>query len=145
MIREINQNDRDIFIEMVNQFYHSPAVLHHIPSAHAENTFTELMNQSPYVKGYLFELEGNIAGYGLLAITYSNEAGGLVVWIDEILILEAYRGKGLGTEFLAFVQQQFPQAKRFRLEVTKENTRAAKLYQSLKYESLNYLQMVLER
>ena len=65
--------------------------------------------------------------------------------IDEILILEAYRGKGLGTEFFAFVQQQFPQAKRFRLEVTKENTRATKLYQSLKYESLDYLQMVLER
>lgn len=145
MIREINQNDHDIFIEMVNQFYHSPAVLHHIPSVHAENTFIELMNQSPYVKGYLFELEGNIAGYGLLAITYSNEAGGLVVWIDEILILEAYQGKGLGTEFFAFVQQQFPQAKRFRLEVTKENTRATKLYQSLKYESLDYLQMVLER
>lgn len=145
MIREINQNDHDIFIEMVNQFYHSPAVLHHISSVHAENTFIELMNQSPYVKGYLFELEGNIAGYGLLAITYSNEAGGLVVWIDEILILEAYRGKGLGTEFFAFVQQQFPQAKRFRLEVTKENTRATKLYQSLKYESLDYLQMVLER
>lgn len=144
MIRPVEQKDRQIFVSMIEQFYHSSAVLHPIPSTHGEGTFEELMKDSPYLKAYLFEVDGQPAGYGLLSLTYSNEAGGLAVWVEEVLILEEFRGQGLGSKFFAFLREEFSNAKRFRLEVTRSNHRAAKLYAALGYEELDYLQMVLD-
>lgn len=144
MIRPIQPTDREDFIRMVNEFYHSPAVLHPIPMAHIENTFEALMNQSPYARAYLFECDGQTAGYALLALTYSNEAGGLTVWIEELLVLEPFRSRGLGRELFAYLKEAYPQAKRFRLEVTPENDKAIRLYKRMGYEPFDYLQMVLD-
>ena len=33
---------------------------------------------------YFFECENEAAGYGLIAKTYSQEAGGMVWWIEEV-------------------------------------------------------------
>jgi len=144
MIRPIQPADREDFIRMVDEFYHSPAVLHPIPMAHIENTFEELMNQSPYAQAYLFECDGQTAGYALLALTHSNEAGGLTVWIEELLVLEPFRSRGLGRELFTFLKEAYPQAKRFRLEVTPENNDAIRLYKRMGYEPFDYLQMVLD-
>lgn len=144
MIRPIQPTDREDFIRMVNEFYHSPAVLHPIPMAHIENTFEALMNQSPYVRAYLFECDGQTAGYALLALTHSNEAGGLTIWIEELLVLEPFRSRGLGRELFAYLKEAYPQAKRFRLEVTPENNKAIRLYKRMGYEPFDYLQMVLD-
>jgi ribosomal protein S18 acetylase RimI-like enzyme len=43
---------------------------------------------------------------------------------------------------MQFMEQEYPSAKRFRLEVSKENTRAIELYRKLGYEVLEYVQMV---
>lgn len=144
MIRPIQPTDREDFIRMVNEFYHSPAVLHPIPMAHIENTFEALMNQSPYARAYLFECDGQTAGYALLALTHSNEAGGLTIWIEELLVLEPFRSRGLGRELFAYLKEAYPQAKRFRLEVTPENNDAIRLYKRMGYEPFDYLQMVLD-
>lgn len=143
-IRELQAKDRDVFIQMVDDFYHSEAVLHDIPKENILHTVDLLMEGTPYAKGYLFEQNGEIAGYGQISLTYSNEAGGLCVWVEEVMILPQFRGQGLGHEFFHFLHREFSQAKRFRLEVTKENPRAAKLYEKLGYEPFDYLQMVKE-
>ena len=62
------------------------------------------------------------AGYALLQKTYSREAGGLTIWIDEIYLRPAFRGKGLAKELFALAHTLG--AKRLRLEVEPENTRA---------------------
>ena len=61
-------------MRMVADFYRSPGVLHPIPAAHAERTFDELMRSTAYAEAFIFEHEGRIAGYGLLAKTFSQEA-----------------------------------------------------------------------
>jgi ribosomal protein S18 acetylase RimI-like enzyme len=43
---------------------------------------------------------------------------------------------------MQFIEREYPSAKRFRLEVSKDNTRAVGLYRSLGYEVLEYVQMV---
>ncbi|MGI5960166.1 MAG: GNAT family N-acetyltransferase [Massiliimalia sp.] len=143
-IRELQAKDRDVFIQMVDDFYHSEAVLHDIPKENILHTADLLIEGTPYAKGYLFEQNGETAGYGQISLTYSNEAGGLCVWVEEVMILPQFRGQGLGHEFFHFLHREFSQAKRFRLEVTKENPRAAKLYEKLGYEPFDYLQMVKE-
>ena len=91
------------------------------------------------------EKDGQPAGYALLSLTYSNEAGGLCVLLEEIYVREDFRGCGLGKEFFSWTENRYPQARRFRLEVTASNARAAALYTRLGYKKLDYVQMIKDR
>lgn len=146
MIREMKPEDRDLFIEMADDFYHSDAVSHAVPVDHFQKTFEEILKKGPYVRGYILETDGNPVGYLLLSFTYSNEAGGMVAWIEEIYVIKDCRGRGLGKEVFHFLEKEYgKKVKRFRLEVTQENVRAASLYQRMGYEELKYLQMISDR
>ena len=144
MIRKIDFNDKELFFELSREFYSSPAVLSNIPEDFHGATFEELMRSEDYLMGFIFEFEGATAGYGLLNITYGHEAGGRVVWIEEIYVREEFRGRGLGREFFEYVFANIPAA-RYRLEVEPENERAVALYERLGFEVLAYGQMVKDR
>lgn len=144
MIRKIEFRDKELFFELSREFYSSPAVLHDIPEDFHAATFEELMRSEEYLMGFIFELDGAPVGYGLLNITYGHEAGGRVVWIEEIYVREEYRGQGLGREFFEYVFANIPAA-RYRLEVEPENERAVALYEKLGFEVLEYGQMVKDR
>ena len=79
------------------------------------------------------------AGYALLQKTYSREAGGLTIWIDEIYLRPALRGKGLAKAFFAFAETLG--ARGLRLEVEPENAHAVALYQKLGYRMMEYRSM----
>ena len=97
------------------------------------------------MRAFILEYEGQPAGYGLIAKTFSQEAGGYVYWLEELYILEEFRSKGLGSEFFAYVEEHKEEGVlRFRLEVEEDNTRAAALYERLGYKPLNYKQMMKE-
>ncbi|MBQ3093911.1 MAG: GNAT family N-acetyltransferase [Clostridia bacterium] len=144
--RLLTPSDRDAYLQMVHAFYHSDAVLHPIPDTYAEATFDELMRADTYARAYLLEHDGQTAGYALLAITFSQEAGGIAWWVEELYVKELFRGKGIGSGFLKdLISAAPPEVKRIRLEVEEDNTRAVALYRSLGFEALEYGQMVLER
>lgn len=143
MIRKVKQEDREVFLRLAEEMYGSDAVLKPIPKEYHERTFAELMRSNEYAEGYLLEWDGEIAGYGLTAKTFSQEAGGMVIWIEELYILEPFRSKGLGKEFFQYLEEHMePQVKRLRLETEFENDRARKLYGRLGFEELEYMQMV---
>ena len=143
MIRKMTESDRDLYIEMAEEFYHSDAVLHPIPRAHFEKTAEEALKSGTYAEIYLLEYEGKTAGYGLTARTFSQEAGGQVLWIEELYIREAFRSRGLGREFFAYLEEKNTgEIARLRLEVEADNTRAISLYERLGYEVLDYVQMI---
>lgn len=140
-IREIGEKDRESFLAMCRQFYASPAVLHTIPEAYHVRTFDALMAHSPYLRGFILHLDGETAGYGLISLTYSAEAGGMVVWIEELYLLPPFRGKGAAHSFFAWLEENYPAA-RYRLETEHDNYRAKKLYQALGFRTLEYEQMI---
>jgi GNAT superfamily N-acetyltransferase len=143
MIRELKKEDKDAFVTMARDFYDSAAVLHNIPLENILNTYNAVVSGSPYVKAYIIEDHGETAGYGLVSLTYSNEAGGLVVWIEELYIIQRFRGLGLGSEFLDFIQGKYStEAKRFRLEIAKSNLSVRRLYLKKGFTLLEYMQMV---
>lgn len=145
LIRPIESRDRAYFLDAVHRFYTSPAVCHEIPKAHAERTFSLLEHGSPYAACLIAEDDaGKPCGYCLLSLTWSNEAGGLCVWLDELMVEEQMRGQGLGRQMIAEVHARYNNAARYRLEVTAENPRAAALYRILGFEDLPYQQMVLD-
>ncbi len=145
MIREINATDKDFFVSSCEEFYSSPAVIHSVPKENFEKTFDLLMNKSPFARCFIYEIDGQRVAYFLLAVTYSNECGGIVVWGEEMFVKSEFRSHGIGKEFFSYVENEYKNvAKRFRLEVTKENERAASLYKKLGYDYLDYLQMIKE-
>ena len=146
MIRKLKQADRDCYLQLTEAFYSSDAVMTPIPLAFRERTFDELMRADTYASGYLFELDNRPVGYALTAKTYSQEAGGMVVWIEELFILPDYRSRGLGSAFFAYLMEVAePDAARFRLEVEQENEAAIRLYHRRGFQRLPYDSMVIDR
>lgn len=144
-IRKIRPSDEVIYLKMAREFYDTDAVLIHVDDSHFEATFRELMRSEDYAVCYVFELDGQIAGYSLLAKTYSQEAGGTVMWIEEIYVLPKFRGRGIGREFFSFILKNRPEnIKRFRLEVERENEGAVRLYKSFGFDFLGYDQMIID-
>lgn len=144
-IRPIAEGDRDIYLKMAAEFYATDAVLLHVGEENFGSTFSELMRSKDYAICYVFELDGEIAGYSLLAKTYSQEAGGLVIWIEEIYVLPKFRGRGIAKEFFSFLLKNRPaDVKRLRLEVERENEGAVRLYKSFGFDFLEYDQMMID-
>jgi len=145
MIRRIEAADRALFLELAHEFYGSGAALVAAGPEDFERTFSELMRSDDYAEAYLFEEEGEPAGYALLAKTYSQEAGGMVLWLEEIYVRPAFRSRGVGGAFFAFMEEHLlPGYKRVRLEVEAENEGAARLYRKKGFSHLPYMAMVRE-
>ena len=144
MIRKITENDREFYINSALEFYASEAVDHKIPDSYIEKTFDELMRSDVYAEGYIIEHDGQRAGYALLAKTFSQEAGGLVISLEELFILPAFRCCGLGGEFLRFLKENTTAA-RLRLELCPSNIKACDVYRRHGFEVLNYNQMIFDK
>lgn len=140
-IRSITKDDRELFLTLSEEFYSSPAVLSPIKAEYHENAFRELMRSRDYLDCFIFEYDGKVAGFGLINIAYCHEAGGKIIWFEELYIREEYRSHGIGRAFFAYIEEHFP-AFRYRLEVEKENERAVALYKKLGYDFLEYDQMI---
>ena len=146
MIRKLTADDKEIYIGMAEEFYHSDAVLAPIPRNFIERTVEEALRSDTYAEIFLFEYEGETAGYALIAKTFSQEAGGMVWWIEEVYIRELFRSKGLGREFFEYIENHKDEGvARLRLEVEEENIRAVSLYERLGYKVLDYMQMVKDQ
>lgn len=143
MIRKAQPQDKEIYLELAREFYNSEAVLHPVPEEHLLRTYNEFVRSEVYTECFILEKDGETAGYALIAKTFSQEAGGLTVWIEELYIRPEFRSKGLGRSFFAFLLENRPAA-RYRLEVEPENERAVALYGSLGFTALPYGQMVAD-
>ena len=143
-IRKITKDDREKYTEMARAFYRSGATLYVIPDENIAAAFEEMMRSECYLLGYIFEWDGKTAGFGMLSRTYSQEAGGMVTWVEEIFVLPEYRGRGIGTEFLEFADNM-PDTARIRLEAEPDNERAIDLYLRMGYKPLDYTQYVKEK
>ncbi len=105
----------------------------------------ELMRSDTYARAYILEYENQPVGYALLARSFSQEANGPVIWIEELYIKPPYRGYGLGREFFNFLRNGGAgQYERLRLEVAPDNQRAISLYNEMGFKSLSYQQMILD-
>lgn len=139
MIRKFVPEDREDYIRFSTEFYNSSAVDKPVPREHFEQGFDEMMRSDVYVQGYMLVCDGNNVGYCVTMKTYSVEAGGITIWIDELFVLEEYRSKGLGRELFKYIEENGDKKlRRIRLEVELENGRAISLYKKMGFESAPY-------
>ena len=143
MIRKIRPDDRNGYIEMADAFYNSDAVSHPIPMEYHIRNFEEMIKSDLYLVGYIFEMNGETAGFCVTSKTYSPEAGGMCLWVEDLYVKPQFRSMGLGKELFERIEADYGEKlSRIRLEVDEDNHGAISLYERIGFKRLPYGQMV---
>ena len=80
-----------------------------------------------------------------LAIIRSVIYGGICIWLEDLYIKPDYRHSGISGKVFEFIENHYPNAVRFKLEVEPENEFAVKCYQKQQYKILTYSVMSKEK
>ncbi len=143
IIRNMSADDKEIFLKMSEVFYRSDAALHGFNRELQEKNLSGALSGSPYVRCLIFEAEGRTAGYSIIAHSWSSEAGGPMIILEELYLVPEARGKGLAGEFFRwFFHEYEDRAAGYRLEVAPKNSDVMSLYRKYGYETLEYIQMI---
>lgn len=145
IIRPIKESDAPAVLGMMTEFYASPAILHKAPKETLQRCIADALSDCPYIEGYVFDEDGKIAGYSLVAKSYSTEFGGMCVWIEDLYVDPKFRSKSYASKFFEFIEKCYEKsAVRLRLEVEPKNEGARRLYSRCGYKELPYIQMTKE-
>lgn len=139
-IRKMKIEDKAEIFEMMKVFYASDAVWSNGSDEIFLSDIDNCVNDNPYIEGYVFENSGKMQGYAMVAKSFSTEFGKQCIWIEDLYIKEEYRGLGLGSRFMEFITNEYPNAI-FRLEVEEENERAVNVYKKSGFTVLPYMEM----
>ncbi len=90
-------------------------------------TITEYQKNPQKINIYLIKEDDTNIGYAILVYVWSNEYGGNILTIDELYVAENYRGKGVATEFFAYVER-IENIVALQLETTPSNRRTLEYY-----------------
>ena len=136
-IRKIRQEDFDQILSMMEVFYASDALLIHPDTQTLAKTLTDCIADGPYLEGFIMEDEDRLVGYGMVAKSYSTEAGGRCVWIEDIYVEPQYRGKGYGRQMMAYWESVMRIMKyKYVMLSTQEDETAKYFYEKLGYRRI---------
>lgn len=110
-----------------------------LPEAQQTALLEHVLTTSAAGRAWLLEVDGAVAGYLVLTFGFSLEYGGTTALLDELFLLDTFRGRGLGAEALAFVAD-FCQKAGFtvvQLEVDCGNLAAQRLYERAGFAGLD--------
>lgn len=154
----MREEDRAEVLAMMRVFYDSPALLTDVPDEVLLRNVDGCLGDSPLIEGLIIEslpdadtaaaaagaeeTAAGIAGYSMLAHSFSTEFGGPCVWIEDIYLKPGYRGAGAGSRVLAYVKEKYPEAVVTRLEVETDNVAAIAAYRKAGYKELPYTEMI---
>ena len=66
-IRAMQLEDMEEVVGMMRVFYDSPAVIHAAPDEILRQDVKDCVGECPYIEGYIFEEDGKILGYSMVA------------------------------------------------------------------------------
>ena len=140
LIKNMTDKHTGEVIEMMRDFYSSSAILTNGSEEIFRCDVENCINDNPNLEGYVFTEECIVMGYAMIAKSFSTEFGKHCMWIEDIYLKPEHRGKGIGSQFLNFIEQKYPNAI-LRLEVEADNERAIKVYQKNGFVILPYMEM----
>ena len=144
-IRKILKQDSQAVFDMMRVFYNSPLVISTPSDDVLKRNIDDCISNMPYLEGYVFEDNSDIVGYAMVANSYSTEYGGMCIWIEDLYIKADYRHKGIGTQFLTYLENQYKdKAVLMRLEAENENENAVAAYEKNGFSKLAYTEMIKE-
>ncbi len=133
-LREANLSDLETVLNLVLAYHHHAGI--EMPPALLKKALIPLLGTRHYGRIWLSSCDQTIIGYICLCFGYSLEFAGRDAFIDELYIVEEFRGRGLGRAMLAAVMQQATALKiaALHLEVASDNTRLTAFYRALGFE-----------
>jgi GNAT superfamily N-acetyltransferase len=85
----------------------------------------------------VFEQSDRLVGYSILIFFWSNEFGGNIIEIDELLVTKDFRRRGISRMFFSWLDSQHPDCVGCALQVSAKNEDAARLYLDLGFAYTN--------
>lgn len=144
-ILRFTENDRTSIYNMMRVFYDSPALIHHSSDRVLNKDIDDCLDQSnPFIEGFIFKEDNQVIGYSMVSRNYTTEYGGICIWIEDLYLEEPYRNGGRSLEFFSFLEKQYPEAVRYKLEVEADNERAIAAYRKNGYKISDYHLMTKE-
>ena len=140
MIRNIQERDREAVLCMMRTFYASDAVWSNGSDEIFAADVNACLSGSPYLEGYVFEDDGVLQGYAMVAKSFSTEFGKPCMWLEDIYVAPEFRDRGIGSAFMSYIQNKYTDAI-FRLEVEPENERAVHVYEKCGFVVIPYMEM----
>lgn len=158
LFRPMQPQDVDTVLAMSQIFYASDALSHPVPLDIIHRNIQSALSDDTMLRGFVMVAEasdsnsdtgfnitpGTVVGFSYLTHYYETEVGGVCVQIVDLYVDPKYRGRGIATAYLNFVFDSHPTARRFRLEVTKDNHTARELYDNVGFHQLDYDQMSID-
>jgi ribosomal protein S18 acetylase RimI-like enzyme len=114
--------------KMVFHFYEEYDANRSISAECINKTIQHLISHPDHGSFRCIYLNDVLIGYTILIHYWSNEYGGIILFIDELYIKPSFRNQGLGNQFLKVLELKFPNINTFALEVSPSNKRAMSLY-----------------
>ncbi len=139
-IRTMQPEDRDEVLLMMREFYTSPAVFTNGSAEIFERDFAACIGDDPFLEGFVFTYAGAIAGYAMIAKSFSTEFGKRCIWLEDLYLRKQYRGMGIGSEFLEHLTAVYADHL-IRLEVEDDNEAAVHTYRKYGFREFPYMEM----
>ena len=131
---------REKVLSMMRVFYASPAVATNGSEEIFQADIDACVGDSPYAEGFVFETDGVLSGYAMIAKSFSTEYGVPCIWIEDIYLKPEFRNRGIGSQFFDYLQKQFPNHLQ-RLEVEEDNLPAVATYRKNGFTEMPYMEM----
>jgi ribosomal protein S18 acetylase RimI-like enzyme len=127
--RMAENRDDDRVVALSLALYREDPSPRPVPEAHTRATLAQFRAEPARGCTMVLDVAGAIEGYALLASFWSNECGGEICTVDEFYVTPAHRGAGHGRKLLESLKTGNYAA--IDLEVTPDNARARKFYESV--------------
>lgn len=125
-----NSADADMLLQFMQEFY----AFDHLEfeEESARRALTTLLNDAALGRVWLICTDSVAIGYVVLVFGFSLEFRGRDAFVDEFYLREEYRGKGIGTQALHFVEDacRSLNIRALHLEVSRDNTPAQRVYRA---------------
>jgi len=132
--RKAKISDIDVLLEFMREYYEYDHLA--FDQRAARSALEGILENDLFGYIWLIHHESEAVGYVVLTYGYSLEFHGRDAFVDELYIRENYRGRGLGTATLAFIENNCRSLgiQSLRLEVERNNTKAQGLYRKLGFK-----------
>ena len=122
----------DEVVAMMNNLYHEDQAASKVDPRRFPVTLRTFLDRPEAGRVVLIWQDDALVGYSLLVPYWSNEFGGVILFVDELYVVESSRGLGTGRGFFVHIDQERPfDAAVVALEVSRTNSRARRLYERL--------------
>ena len=131
LFRVVDSSDAELLLDFMRDYYAFDG--HGYDREKARAALIPLLENANFGRAWIILDDDSPVGYAVLCFGYSLEWLGRDAFVDEIYLVEAYRGRGWGRKTMGFLEDSARELGicALHLGVVKGNRRAQQLYESV--------------